>query len=253
MERIIMKSFLNTNFIQNSLFFVAAFLISSTQSQAFFESQMKYNFENKWILMLNDSSKIKQFKAMRAFLLYPEFGLPVLRKMIKTLENKNIPWQIGSLIGMLGDSSDVPNLLKISKKLEGEKRSKIFFGAAQRIYSRQKFSGTAKPIISKIFLKFKENGFSSSDKEKVLLINFKIKNPTKSIIFLRAEAHFWRTGTNENLSAEFFWLKPGEKLDAKIETTLTPSINSKNIRLDFRVWEVGLAEHIYHQTLNYPI
>ena len=252
MESVIMKNLLKLNFTPNTLFFLTIFFIYCNQAQAFFESQIKYHFENKWIVMLSDNSKKKQFKAMRAFLIYPEFGLPVLRNMIGNLDNEKIPWQVGSLIGMLGDSSDVPNLLKIWKNLKSENRAEVFFGAIQRIYRKQKFSVIEKPIISKIFVKFKENGFSSSDEEKVVLINFKIQNSSKSNMFLRAEAHFWRTTSNENLSPKFLWLKPGEKLESNIEATFIPIINSKSIRIDFRIWEVGSAEHIIHQTFNYP-
>ena len=84
----------------------------SNQAQAFFESQAKYDFEHRWFIMLNDNSQINIFKAMRVFLVYPEWGLPVLRKSMKNSGIEKISWQIGALVGMLGDVSDVKNLFK---------------------------------------------------------------------------------------------------------------------------------------------
>tara|TARA_Y100001970_G_scaffold294006_1_gene445737 strand:+ start:4155 stop:4907 length:753 start_codon:yes stop_codon:yes gene_type:complete len=238
----------------NNLLFVLIFcLIYSNQVHAFFESRTKYDFEKKWLILLNDISPIEQFKAMRAFLLYPEWGLPVLRNEIKNSEVKMIPWQIGSLIGMLGDKSDAKNLLKIWNKIRGEERSNIFFGAIQRIYLKQKISKIVKPKILNLSLNLVKNESSISKEEKTFSINYHVKNLSKSNIFLRVEAHFWRTKSHEDLPPEFLWLNPGEQRKSKKKITLIPNERSKNIRLDFRIWEVGEDEYLFFQTIKHPI
>ena len=80
-------------------------------AQAFFEDQVKYKFVHHWYPMLSDSSPEKRFQAARAFLSYPEWSLPLLRNAIMNPDSENVSWQIAMLIGMLGDSTDVPPLL----------------------------------------------------------------------------------------------------------------------------------------------
>ena len=52
---------------------------------------------------------------------------------------------------------------------------------------------------------------------------------------------------------DFLWLRPGEQIEAKKITKLFPAKHAKNIRLDFRVWEVGIEEELLHQTIFIPI
>ena len=101
-------------------------------AHAFFEEQVKYGFEDRWLPMLADTAPEKRFQAMQAFLTYPEWGLPVLRDSIKTPESDNHSWQIAMLIGMLGDASDIPLLLTRWRKLDKHERSEVWLGAMQR-------------------------------------------------------------------------------------------------------------------------
>jgi len=255
MEGRIVKKSLNHFFCISKilLYFFCYSLVCSGQVQAFFESQAKYDLENRWLVMLNDKSSKNRFKAMRAFLLFPEWGLPVLRNLIKTSKFERISWQIGALMGMLGDSSDVSNLLKIWNELHEKEKSEVFLGAINRIYRKQRMSKIIKPILTKFSVKFLEDGLSSNTEEKYFLILYRIKNPSESNIFLRVNNHFWKTKSNENLPSEYFWLKPGELVESKIKIVLLPSENTQNIRLDFRIWEVGFSEHLLHQTIHVPI
>ena len=144
-------------------------------------------------------------------------------------------------------------MLKIWKELNGKNRSEVFLGAVQKIYLKQRISEIEKPKISKLFLTFEENEFSSNNQEKMVSINFKIHNSSKFNMFLRVETHFWKTSSNENIPLEFIWLRPQERVNSKIKTTINSSQTSGNLRLDFRIWEVGESEHLIHKTLNYNI
>ena len=95
-------------------------------AQAFFEDQVKYKLKHYWYPMLSDPSPEKRFQSARVFLTYPEWSLPLLRNSIMNLDPENVPWQIAMLIGMLGDSTDIPHLLKIWKDLGMYENSSIW-------------------------------------------------------------------------------------------------------------------------------
>ena len=255
MEGLIVKKYLNLFFCKSNILilFLCSGIICSKQVKAFFESQAKYDLENRWLIMLNDNSSKNRFKAMRAFLVYPEWGLPVLRNSISISRVERISWEIGALMGMLGDSSDAPNLLRIWKKLKGKQKSEVFFGAIERIYRNQKISENIEPKLTNMNVKFLGNELSSNTEEKYFLIRYSIKNPSKSNMFLRIRTHFWGTISNENLPSEYLWLKPGEQVESKIKTVLFLSENTNNFRLDLRIWEVGSSEQLIHQTRHIPI
>ena len=255
MESLFVKKHLNLFFcISNILIFIfCSGIICSKKVQAFFEIQAKFNIENRWLNMLSDNSSKNRFKAIRAFLVYPEWGLPVLRNSIRISRVERISWEMGALIGMLGDSSDVPNLLRIWNKLKGKDKSEVFLGAIERIYRNQKISEIIKPELTNLTVNFLENELSSNTEEKYFLIRYSIKNPSKSNMFLRIRTHFWGTISNENLPSEYLWLKPGEQVESKIKTVLFLSENTNNFRLDLRIWEVGSSEQLIHQTRHIPI
>ena len=50
----------------------------------------------------------------------------------QSLETENLSWQIGMLIGMLGDKSDIPSLLKLLPKLEDNHQSTVWLGSKGR-------------------------------------------------------------------------------------------------------------------------
>ena len=245
------KSFLplSINFV---VLFFSSFIFSNL-AQAFFESQIKYDFENRWLFMLSDNSSKNRFKAMRSFLVYPEWGLPVLRNSMKNTKIEKNPWQVGALIGILGDSSDVPYLLKYWTKLKGGEKSEVFLGAIKKIYRRQIITEKVKPKLLKFSVKFLGKELSKNSEEKNFLIHFVIENQAKSNILLRVDTHFWGTISNENVPSEYFWLNPGEQIESKIKTLLIPSDNSNNIRLDLKVLEGISSEKLIHRTINIPI
>ncbi|MDP7620663.1 MAG: HEAT repeat domain-containing protein, partial [SAR324 cluster bacterium] len=118
--------------------------------QAFFEDQVKYKFVHHWYPMLSDSSPEKRFKAARAFLSYPEWSLPLLRNAIMNPDSENVSWQIAMLIGMLGDSTDVPPLLKIWRELGVDENSPIWLGAMQRLYWKSRGPDPRTPVLKNL-------------------------------------------------------------------------------------------------------
>jgi len=227
--------------------------VFSSSAQAFFENQIQYAFENRWGSMLENISPQKKFKAMRSFLIYPEWGLPVLRNSLMNLRSEKVSREVAILIGMLGDMTDIPHLLKIWKKFKNDERSEILLGAMQRIYRKNRDSQNFKPKLKSLYINFLKKDFFGKKDENNAILRYHIKNLSKSAIFLRIKINFWKTSLKENHPVEFLWLGPGEEIKSKKMAKLYPIKHTKNIRLDFRLWEVGIEEKFLHKTIKIPI
>lgn len=252
MENSALKIFFKV-FLLISLNFVLVFssvIICSKPVQAFFETQVQYSFKNRWLSMLTDTNQKSRFQAMRAFLVYPKWGLPVLRNTLISNSSGKMNWQIAMLIGMLGNLSDVPYLLKSWKELDEKKHAVIWMGAMTRLYRNNRTQVLASPKLISLNVKFSEVKLINRNQEKTAFINFLIKNPSNSSIFLRVKANIWKIRLKENLSTEYFWLKPGGKINSNIEAKFLNSENASDFRLDFRLWEVGDPKQLVHKTIN---
>ena len=250
MEKLIFDKFLNLyyKFLKYlSIFFIFVTFFSNN-AKAFFENQTKYQFENKWLTMLNDISPKNRFKAMRVFLVNPKLGLPILRNSIDNFKKGNTPREVLALIGMLGDSSDLLNLLEIWKKLLVKNRSEVLLGAMERIYLQQRVPVVVKPKLKKLSV-----NFIGKDEKKNAFIEYHIKNASRYPIFLKVKINFWKTNSKENIPSEFLWLKSAGLEKSLIKTKLVPSEHTKNIRIDFRIFEIGSNNELLHQTIKVSI
>ena len=223
--------------------------------QAFFEDQVRYKLVHYWYPMLSDPSPEKRFKAASAFLSYPEWSLPLIRKKIMKSDYKNVPWQIPMLIGMLGDSTDVPPLLKIWRELGINETSPIWLGAMRRLYWKSRSSDTRNLVLKRIAFNFTDPSANSEIDEKKLNIFFKIENPAKSPRFIKVSANFWRTITDENIPSKHLWIPAGGHIESSIKANIYPYFYAKKIRLDIRIWEVGVSETILHlnEEILFPV
>ena len=223
-------------------------LYNNQTAQAFFEDQVKYKLVNHWYPMLSDSSPEKRFQAARAILSYPEWSLSLLRNAIMNPVSENVSWQIAMLIGMLGDSTDVPPLLQIWREEEIDENSSIWLGAMQRLYWKNRGHELRTPLLKSIDVNFAEITSEYDTNEKEINLLFQIENPTNSPLFIRVSANFWLTITDENISSKYFWIPGGGFIESSIKTNISPASHSDKIRLDFRIWEVGVPGPILHRT-----
>ena len=69
---------------------------------------------------------------------------------------------------------------------------------------------------------------------------------------IRVGAHYWRTRTQENLSDKFYWIPSGGRIKSSMQVRIFPVEHSSSMRLDFRVWEVGVSEPLLHQSGRIP-
>ena len=255
MEGRILKKYLNLLYC---ITFSLILLLSATgmgasSAHAFFENQARYAFEHRWLPMLSDESPEKRFQAMRAFLVYPQWGLPVLRNSIMNSETENVSWQIVMLIGMLGDPTDVPPLLKLWRELEDHKRSVVWLGAMQRLYWKNRIADGVSPELTSLTLNFLEKISTVETEEKTATLQFRIDNPAQSPRFIRVSAHFWKTRIQENLPSKYYWLPAGGKIESNLQTPFLAVEHTDDVRLDFHVWEVGSADELLHKTVNIPL
>ena len=224
-------------------------------AQAFFEDQVKYKFIHHWYPMLRDSSPEKRFQAARAFLSYPELSLPLLRNAIMNPDSENMSWQIVMLIGMLGNSTDVPPLLKIWRELRVEEKSPIWLGAMRRLYWKSRGPDPRTPVLKSLAVNFTENSAETEIDEKALNLLFQIENPANTSRFIRVSANYWLTITDENIPSKYFWIPAGGRIESSIKSKIYPSSHAENIRLDIRIWEVGVPEPFLHRTgeIHFPV
>ena len=220
-------------------------------AQAFFEDKTRYKLLNYWYPLLSDSSPENRFQAAKAFLAHPKLSLPLLRNSIKNNESENVSRQSALLIGILGDSSDVPNLLKVWKKFGIDENSPIWLGAMRRLYWKSRSVLQINPVMKNITVNFKENTTESETKEKEINIFFQIINPSISPIFIKVSSNFWLTTTDENIPSKYLWIPAGGSIESKIKANIYPSFVAKKIRLDIRIWEVGISEIILHHIEEY--
>jgi len=255
MEGRILKKYLNLIYC---ITFSLILLLSATgmgvsSAHAFFENQARYAFEHRWLPMLSDESPEKRFQAMQAFLVYPEWGLPVLRNSIMNSETENVSWQIVMLIGMLGDPTDVPPLLKLWRELEDRKRSVVWLGAMQRLYWKNRIAGGASPELTSLTLNFLKTDSAVETEDKNATLQFRIDNPALSPRFIRVSARFWKTRIQERLPSKYYWLPAGGRIESNLQTQFLAVEHTNDVRLDFRVWEVGRPDELLHKTVNIPL
>jgi len=255
MEGRILKKYLNLLYCitLSLILLLSAAGMGASSVHAFFENQARYAFEHRWLPMLSDESPEKRFQAMRAFLVYPQWGLPVLRNSIMNSETENVSWQIVMLIGMLGDPTDVPPLLKLWRELEDHKRSVVWLGAMQRLYWKNRIANRVSPELTSLTLNFLEKISAVETEEKTATLQFRIDNPAQSPRFIRVSAHFWKTRIQENLPSKYYWLPAGGKIESNLQTPFLAVEHTDDVRLDFRVWEVGSADELLHKTVNIPL
>ena len=88
------------------------------------------------------------------------------------------------------------------------------------------------------------------NKEKTVDLKFRIDNPAYSPRFIRVSANFWKTSNQENLPSKYFWLPAGGKIESKIHSKFSPVEHTNDVRLDFRIWEVGTTKELLHETFK---
>ncbi|MBC8258428.1 MAG: hypothetical protein H8E38_05390 [SAR324 cluster bacterium] len=253
MENKAMKLYLQHLF-SSSIFLLMFMMLIVSPAQAFFENQAKYAFEQRWLPMLVDSEAEKRFQAMQAFLTFPNWGLPVLRKSLKNSDSTGENWQTAMLIGMLGDSADIPVLLEKWRELKNIEHKTVWLGAVRRLYRKNYLPATLPPKLTSLSVIFpKKAAEDQNDTMKTASLSFSIDNPASVARLIRVGVHFWRTRLQENMPERYYWIPAGAQIESSIDVRILPVVHSSSIRLDFRLWDVGKSVPTLHQVGEIPI
>jgi len=146
----------------------------------------------------------------------------------------------------------VPPLLKIWREFGKEENSAIWLGAMRRLYWKSRSPDARTPVLKSLAINFAENSAKTEIDEKLLNLLFRIENPANNPRFIRVSANYWLTITDENIPSKYFWIPAGGHIESSIKANIYPASHAENIRLDFRIWEVGIPEPILHHTGKIP-
>ena len=106
-----------------------------------------------------------------------------------------------------------------------------------------------------IDVNFTENSDEPQIDEKEVNLLFEINNPAKTPLFVKIAANIWLTTTNENIQSKYFWVSAGGRIESSIKAGIYPAFHTNKIRVDFRIWEVGVPKPIVHRTgiIPFPV
>ena len=133
-----------------------------------------------------------------------------------------------------------------------DENSPIWLGAMRRLYLKSRGPDPRTPVLKSLAVNFTENSGQIEINEKALNLSFQIENPANTSRFIRVSANYWLTITDEKIPSKYFWIAAGGRIESSIKANIYPASHAENIRLDFRIWEVGVPEPILHRTRGIP-
>ena len=250
-----MRNRTHKKFMKIWLFLSALVFIQFNTSHAFFEDQARYAYEQKWLPMLDDPSAKNRFKAYRAFLAFPEWGLPLLHKSINSAESPESVWREAMLIGMIGDQKDAFTLLKRWRKLQHTNpenrnlKSDIWLGAITRLYQKKYVPDSRKPEISSLNIHIKKvSSGSKKEKKYSARVTYQIDNPSPFPRLVRFNLNLWKTRIRENIPERYYWIASGGRIETSLTINIYPIKATSFARMDFKVSDVAHPETNFHKT-----
>ena len=122
----------------------------------------------------------------------------------------------------------------------------------RRLYWKSRGLDPRTPVLRSLAVNFAENSTETEIDKKALNLFFQIENPGNTSRFIRVSANYWLTITEENIPSKYFWIPAGGRIESSIKSYIYPASHTENIRLDFRIWEVGAPAPILHHTGEIP-
>ncbi len=218
---------------------------------AHFDQIIQQDLQEKWLPQLEGPDQSQRFQASQVLLSYPQWSLPLLRQTLNDSKYTSVHWKIVHLLGALGNPTDIPQILTARPEDLNAYQDRIWLGAAERIFWRHRKSPSKKFIISRLRLlpgpnPSQSNGESNLQPEATnqvvqAVLQYKIVNPDNEGRLLEVTFHTWRRQLVKPHAVKYHWLEAGRDLTSEIVLELLPS-PSKNIRIDFKVKEVGKAQ-----------
>ena len=107
-------------------------------------------------------------------------------------------------------------------------------------------------MLKSFAVNFSENSAETEIDEKAFNLLFQIENPANTSLFIRVSANYWLTIRDENIPSKYYWIPAGGLIESSIKSNIYPTYHTDKIRLDFKIWEVGVTEPILHHTEQIP-
>ncbi len=232
-----------------SLLLTISVILLPAATHSFFDRFVQDDLQKKILPMLDDPLLENRFFATQSLLNFPEWSLPLIRRAIQDPQFQTIHWRLAYLLSVLGAQADIPLLLKGMPAEHFSLQSKIWKGAAERLFWRHRRSMSRRYIISR--LRFLPEQRSEEIVKGKLL--YKIVNPDSEGRLVHVHFDLWHARLEEASFPSFYWIEAGRDLEAEIPLTISTSPGSSSLRIDLKVEEVGTNQGFVHHKIRIPL
>ena len=122
----------------------------------------------------------------------------------------------------------------------------------QRLYWKNYVPSEIIPKLKSLSVKYSKNVAEGDKDSKKSDLLYEIVNPAPVSRLIRVTLQFWQTRIQEKLPAKYFLIPAGGFLKTTTPVRILPVAHAKSVRLDFRIWEVGVSEPLLHRTVSIP-
>lgn len=223
--------------------------LTLTAANAHFEEILEYDLRTQWLPLLGDTSLENRFQAIQAFLTFPKLGLPIIREAIVNPELEFIHWRLAYLLGVLGTQDDIYFMLQTFIQTAPVFQKKVWIGSLERIFWRYRMHPDSDLLISRLSFvaseekKLEENEESSEEDLAEDMVTgtlmYKIVNPASVPRLIHIQFDIWKAQVNNELPLLYHWIESRESIEIEFPLELIPATEASNIRIDFKVMELG--------------
>lgn len=224
------------------------FLFPST-AHTVFDEIVQDDLQRKILPMLGDPLLETRLKASRALLNFPEWSLPLIRDAIQDQRFHAIHWRLAYLLSVLGTQADIPLLLESMPSEQFTYQSRIWRGAAERLFWRHRQSESRRYIISRLrFLPEQRN--DTYVRGRLL---YKIVNPDSEGRLVHIQFDLWYARLEGSNFPTLFWIEAGRVLEVELPLSFTLLPGRDSLRIDLKVEEVGTHQSFVHHKIQIPL
>ena len=224
-------------------------ILFPTASQPFFDRIVQDDLQRKILPMLDDPLLENRHLATQALVNFPEWSLPLIRSAIQDPQFQALHWRLAYLLSVLGTQADIPLLLQGMPTERFTFQSKIWRGAAERLFWRHRQSKGRRYIISR--LRFLPEQRSEGLVTGKLL--YKIVNPDSEGRLVHVHFDLWYARLEETIFPSYFWIEAGRDLEVELPLTFTMLPGWNSLRIDLKVEEVGAHQDFVHHKIQIPL
>ncbi len=230
---------------------ICQFFFGWANTYAQFERILQNDLSSQKLALLGDAALENRFDGIQSFLSAPaEYALPVLREALGNPQYTSIHWRIAFLLSILGTQEDMPLLLQAFPRNDVSFQEKIWVGALTRLFWRFHSPAESKVFISKPnFTSIEDHAVSDGGRLSGSL-TYRIVNQGIQPILIKTDVDVWKAETVVAPRSNYHWINSGRQVTAEIPLTLKPNSETSDLRIDFKVLEVGSMKLVAHYKAN---